>query len=95
MNQTPKKSLGNFSPFEVFFNRPDEGSIQEMMDKVRSATIHEAELMIKYTVQKGKCSVYEENDEVLVRYPPTGGRIPRKRYVLKGIILKRNLKQSR
>ena len=77
MNSTPKRITGNYSPFEIFFNRPNAGSITRMIEKVSNSVAKGAKNMIKYRMKNSKCSVYDIDEEVFIRYPPTGSRVPK------------------
>lgn len=95
MNTVPKRVTADYSPYEIFFNRPKIGEIDDMIKKVIKSLEDVATKMVKYNKKNSKCSQYEIDDEVYVRYPPTGSRIPKKRYIFRGTVLKRNLQTSR
>ena len=51
--------------------------------------------MVNKETKKHSPSIYDIGETVLIRYLPDGSKIVKKRYVLEGKILKRNLNQSR
>ena len=52
MNQTPKSVLADYTPFEVFYNRPNKGSSNKMLKKVRIVQQHKADKMVEYSIKK-------------------------------------------
>lgn len=91
INLQPKEVLAYQSPFSVYFGRSKDGS--ETADTLRkSAKIASercAKRMRNVYRRKKACSIYRSGDRVLLRYP-FGKRVPYKRYILKGKIVKRS-----
>ena len=59
-----------------------------------SATEKCANRKVNKEAKKHPPSIYDLGETVLIRYPSTGSKIVKKRYVLEGKILKRNLKNG-
>lgn len=59
-----------------------------------SATEKCASRMVKRGAKKHPPSIYEVGETVLVRYPGTGCKLAKKRYVLEAQVLKRNLEKD-
>ena len=59
-----------------------------------SATEKCANRMVNKEAKKHLPSIYDIGETVLIRYPSTGSKIVKKRYVLEGKILKRNVKNG-
>ena len=86
MNNHPKEVLGYRTPAEVYGNRGNAALCEEV--KVRSLRQKEEKRVAP--------SVYRKGENVLIRYPPTGGRrvVPRRRYTCKGVIVERQLSRN-
>lgn len=50
--------------------------------------------MVNKEAKRHAPSIYDIRETVLIRYPPTGSKIVKKRYVLEGKMLKRNIKNG-
>ena len=86
MNNTPKECLGYQSPFSVYYardTRPDRCRKKAAEYSARCATRE------KSYKDGSSCSIYQKGEKVLIKYP-LRSRVPRKRAVIVGKILKRN-----
>ena len=86
MNNTPKECLGYQSPFSVYYardRRPDRCRKKAAEYSARCATRE------KSYKDGSSCSIYQKGEKVLIKYP-LRSRVPRKRAVIVGKILKRN-----
>ena len=94
MNTVPKGLIGFQKPIDVFVKR----SAKSVQVRAKKASTRSNKDLIRQHKKKTHNSVYKEGEKVFVRYPQTShrsNRVPRKRYILDGTILKRNDLQCR
>lgn len=95
LNDQPKEVLGYQSPFCVYFARDDKLPADKIRDKALAASERCAtRAAVQYT-RRHACSIYRKGDKVLLRYPFKKCRVPQKRLVLKGVVLKRSRRYDR
>ena len=96
LNDTPKKVLGWWTPFDVFYGRSKAGSLGNECEKIRNeaakATRKEAENSIRASVKKLKTPIYEVGDHVLVRIKSGNSRISKAK-VMRATVEQRNVER--
>lgn len=86
INKSTKRILGNKSPFQIYYSK-DGGS-----KSIKKCLKNIAKLSHRKAIRKvgGTVSVYNKGEKVLIRYPFRKSRIPSRRYILEGTIIKRS-----
>ncbi|KAL8624324.1 hypothetical protein ACOMHN_044755 [Nucella lapillus] len=93
LNNIPKTVLGSKSPVEIYTSKT-----KAFDEQVKRSSKHADEIMIASFSKKNHPSVYKVGERVLIRYPPKDGkhkRVPRRRYICKGIVEKRKVSQNK
>ena len=91
INESPKEVLGYLSPVEVYTSRHDE----RLFEKVSKATKRCSSRQQRREFRRGGgVSVYAKGEHVLVTVP-SGSRVPKQRYIVKGKIIQRKVECGR
>ena len=84
INKTPKQVLGYCSPFDVYHNRNiNKQTTKSLKDIERGFHMRYA------SRSSGRISNYAIGENVLLRYPFRPSRIPKRRFILKGKVVKK------
>lgn len=95
INTSVKRILGNVTPFEAYHGRTHAGRPTNIL-KIRRKMKHVLKKEQAYLKKKsGQPKNYRKGERVLIRYPFTKSRVPYKRHVLQGIVMKRNRNGTR
>ncbi|MES9901347.1 MAG: hypothetical protein ABW168_01535 [Sedimenticola sp.] len=100
INTTPKRVLGNLSPFKIYHGRaygPNRLCTRDNRRKIFRQAVSDATQRHKCELLRGAKapSVYEKEEVVLLRYPHIKSRVPSKRYVINAKVVDRNLSTNR
>ena len=94
INSQPKEVLSYQTPFTVYFGRGFDKSADEIRKKAKQASLKCNKRLHTAQMRRCPCTIYEKGARILVRYP-FGKRVPYKRYVLQGKVMKRSQDLSR
>lgn len=89
LNSVPKEVLAYQTAHSVYFGRNKTLSANEIRAKANRASTRCSKRAMVYTTKQNPCTIYRKGDRVLLRYPCGKRRVPYKRHVLKGKIVKR------
>lgn len=90
INRHCKELLGYQTPFSVYYGRNREGGkADQIRTLAQRASARCAKRALVQRMRRNPCSVYKIGDKVLVRYP-FGSRVPYKRHILPGKIVRRS-----
>lgn len=89
INISSKRVLGNMSPFQVYYQRSHSHDAASLTKKAIKRGLHIADKSFRRRQLKGalRPSKYKIGEKVLLRYPFTKSRVPKKRHILSGSIL--------
>lgn len=91
VNETPKEVLGYSTPLDVYTSRRDE----KLLQRLKEASEKVYRRRQRRELKKGSgVSVYSIGEDVFIRHP-SACRVPRRRYILKGKVIKRKTDAGR
>ena len=84
INKIPKAILGYRTPMEVYYARGNSKKTKKALKVLGEK--YQRKIAFKLG---GKISSYKLGEKVLIRYPFLKGRIPKKRYIIEGTVLRK------